>query len=333
VKRLLLLGVVFLLPLVPNLAAAPALAAERAVVNAQSENDLFGNGDDRHYTNGLKFSIFYPADVQLRPVSGAAARIPFFEPGTNLRFSLGIGQNIYTPDDITRKFPDPRDRPYAGWLYGSVGMTSEHEDGLLEILELDLGIVGPESFAEDVQTTWHEWIDTTRPEGWAHQLKNEPGIVLFYERKRRAKPHNFTSWLQADFTPHSGLALGNVFTYAAVGATVRIGDGLPTDFGPPRIRPSLPGSGFFDPKGRTYSWYIFAGVEGRAVARNIFLDGNTFTDSASVDRKVLVGDAQLGIVVTIRQVRLAYTQIFRTREFDNQREADNFGALSLSYAF
>jgi len=36
--------------------------------------------------------------------------------------------------------------------------------------------------------------------------------------------------------------------------------------------------------------YLFAFVDGRAVGRDIFLDGNTFTDSHSVTRKTFVGD-------------------------------------------
>ena len=37
-----------------------ALAAQGGVINAQTENDLFVNGGDRHFTNGLRFSWFTP---------------------------------------------------------------------------------------------------------------------------------------------------------------------------------------------------------------------------------------------------------------------------------
>lgn len=68
-------------------------------------------------------------------------------------------------------------------------------------------------------------------------------------------------------------------------------------------------------------------------ARNIFLDGNTFRDSRSVDKEPLVGDLQFGIAVTWRNVRLSYTHVLRTREFKTQGEADDFGAFSLSVRF
>jgi hypothetical protein len=81
------------------------------------------------------------------------------------------------------------------------------------------------------------------------------------------------------------------------------------------------------------AWYAFASVQGRGVAHDIFLDGNTFASSHSVDKHLLVGDAQVGIVVIYGGVRLAATQIFRTREFKGQRQADRFGAISLSANF
>ena len=81
-----------------------------------------------------------------------------------------------------------------------------------------------------------------------------------------------------------------------------------------------------------FNWYLFAGVDGRAVARNIFLDGNTFRDSHSVDKEIFVGDIQMGIVLTKGDVRLGYTHVFRSREFKTQKESyQQFGAVSLSF--
>ena len=58
--------------------------------------------------------------------------------------------------------------------------------------------------------------------------------------------------------------------------------------------------------------HVLAGIDGRAVARNIFLDGNTFRDSRS----------------------LGYTHVLSTREFESQDGArHDFGAFSLSMEF
>lgn len=127
-------------------------------------------------------------------------------------------------------------------------------------------------------------------------MENELGINLFYEQARRLNKNIFLNSLEYDVIPHFGGSLGNVFTYAAAGLTVRIGPDLDEDFGSPRIRPSLPGGGFFRSK-KGFNWYLFAGIEGRLILHNIFLDGNTFSSSHSVDKKLWVGDLQAGLAI------------------------------------
>ena len=217
-----------------------------------------------------------------------------------------------------------------------VGLISDHRvrDGALQSnrldsLDLSLGIVGPDSFAEQTQTAVHKWIGSPRPEGWHSQLRNEPGILLTYNRKWQAQ-YFFDVWnLGVELSPHVGGSLGNVLTALSAGATLRFGRDLPSDYGPPLIQPSLPGSGFFHPE-QAFGWYLFAGIEGRLVLHNIFLDGNTFADSPSVDREPWVGDIQAGLVLTWRDVRLSFTNIFRSDEFSGQDASTEFGSISLS---
>lgn len=78
---------------------------------------------------------------------------------------------------------------------------------------------------------------------------------------------------------------------------------------------------------------MFAGLDGRAVARNIFLDGNTFSDSHSVDKKPLVGDATAGVAFTLGDYRLSYSLNARSKEFDGQDGRSVFGAMTLSTRF
>ncbi|MFZ5931925.1 MAG: lipid A deacylase LpxR family protein [Pseudomonadota bacterium] len=159
-------------------------------------------------------------------------------------------------------------------------------------------------------------------------LENEPGVILTYERKWR-KIYEFSPFgLGTDFTPHVGFNLGNINTDGSAGATLRLGYDLPADYGPPRIRPSQPGSDFFIPT-KTLGGYLFTTVDARAVARNIFLDGSTFKDSPHVNKKKLVNSLQLGAAVTYGQTRLSYTHVLLTREYTTQRRKAAFGALTL----
>ncbi len=328
VRRRIYIAAAVLVAMAPRWAAA---GEERGIVSLQIENDLFGSGTDRNFTHGTRISWLSPEDDVPAWVADAADHTTLFAPGGRRRVSYELGQNMFAPEDLSQTALIVNDRPYAGWLYGGVGLVSD--TGMrLDKLSLNIGVVGPASFAEDVQKQVHRMIDSPRPNGWEHQLRNEVGVVLNYERAWRAFHRFNLAGLGVDITPRLGGALGNIYTYAAAGATLRVGAHLPNDYGPPRIRPSLPGSDFFSSE-EGIGWYLFVGVEGRAVARNIFLDGNTFTSSHSIDKKTFVGDLQAGLAVTVGDVRVSYTFVFRTREFKEQKTADGFGSINLSYRF
>jgi len=317
---------------------SPTSAEERTgqpdAVTLQVENDLFGSGSDRHYTQGMRFSWLPSPDKVPDWVRDGFLLIPGIDAKDRLTFVFAVGQNMYTPEDISRSSPDPADRPYAGWLYGTVGVAVEDaQRNLLHNAALDLGVVGPLSLAGPTQKMWHKLIGSPRPHGWSHQLDNEPGIVLTYEaRMRQSLTAAVTEGIEVDVTPKAGVALGNIFTYGAAGASLRVGQNLDLDYGPPFIRPSLPGAGLVKRRDE-WGWYLFAGIEGRAVARDIFLDGNTFSDSPSVDRKDFTGDLQFGAVATFNQFRVSFTQILRTEEFEGQNGGDHFGSIALTFLF
>lgn len=331
-RRTALSAVVAAALLAWSLPSGAAEEPEAGTLSLVFENDLFYD-TDRNYTNGVRAAwLSAPAGTPAW-ARDAVRWFPLFPDSGTVRTSYAVGQNMYTPDDIALRDPPLDDRPYAGWLYGSIGLIAE-TGRRLDQLELTLGVVGPASLAEQTQKFIHEITDSQEPRGWDTQLENEPGVVLTYQRSWRGFVSESVSGFGFGFdaTPHVGGALGNVFTYANAGLMLRFGQRLPLDYGPPRIQPSLPGSGFFVPQDG-FGWYLFAGVEGRAVARNIFLDGNTFRDSRSVDKEPLVGDLQFGIALTWSNVRLSYTHVLRTREFETQDEADDFGAFSLSVRF
>jgi lipid A 3-O-deacylase len=303
-----------------------------AIITLAYENDIFA-GEDNNYTNGMRFSYISPEKGVPQWLDTMAHTLPFFPDKGHARWGLSFGQNMYTPNDITLTNPPTDDQPYAGWLYGTAALVNDYDDRL-DTFQITLGMVGPASGARQVQRFVHDYItNSPEPMGWDHQLKNEPGIVVTYQRKWRNLYELSPFGFGTDFSPSVGANVGNIYTDASVGGVVRFGYDLPSDYGPPLIKPSLSGSDFFLDNGQRFGWYLFAGVEGRAVARNIFLDGNTFRDSASVDKENFVGSAQLGMAITYDDARLAYTHVFNTREFETQQEPNQYGAVTLSVRF
>lgn len=333
-KRLVGSSAVSMIGSLATVLAAPAAFGDAPpatpILTLIVENDD-PSGNDRHYSSGMAL-VWVPArDSTAEWAQRLARQLPWYSGEGQVRDGYAIGQNLYTPSDLSLANPPLDDRPYAGWLYGSVALAIE-TGPQLDQLSLTLGVVGPASLAGQAQKLGHEITGNAKPQGWDTQLDNEPGIVLTYQRSWRALAATTRLGIDADLTPHFGAALGNVYTYANGGLTLRYGQDLQLDYGPPRIQPGVQGSAFFVPAGG-FAWYLFAGFEGRAVVRNIFLDGNTFRDSRSVDKAPLVRDLQYGIVLRWRDVRMSYTHVERSREFRTQDEPDEFGSLSISVDF
>ena len=316
-----------------TMAAIPAWASEKSgtdTLTVMLENDLFYNSD-HDYTNGVALAWVPAAQSPPRWALDIAHLIPWFPAQGEVHYGYGVGQNMYTPRNISLANPPLDDRPYAGWLYGVMGMgvaTGKQ----LDLLTLTLGMVGPASYAEQSQKFVHKVMGAPEPRGWNTQLRNEPGLLVTYQRSWRELSNTRLAGLDLDLTPHVGGALGNVYTYGNAGLTVRYGRNLPLDYGPPRIQPSVPGSGSFRSPPE-FGWYLFGGFDARAVAHNIFLDGNTFQSSRSVAKEPLVGDLQWGVVMSWEGMRVSYTHVVRTREFKTQIGHTQFGALSASFAF
>lgn len=322
----------------------------RNIFTFQVENDVFNRigRSDRDYTNGVRFGWLSPALPDLPDPLARLTTFPTFfgeAPVSSVTRRVGIsfGQNLYTPQDTETSAPIPNDRPYSAWLYSSFALqqtykrfdprTNKEEPVRLDTLQLDLGLIGPAAGGEFVQNNFHRLIGVPTANGWANQLHNEPTIGLTFERRWRTNRGVVFEdpKLEYDVVPRLGIALGNAATYASVGGTIRIGKDLRNDFGPARARPALPGSEGFIGKG--FGWYFFFGAGGEAVARNIFLDGNTDGNSLSVTHRPFVGEAQAGIVLLINGMRISYTQVLRTPEFFERDRWDQFGSINVTFRY
>jgi hypothetical protein len=321
------------------MAHIPAAAAEpepsSGVLSVHFDNDYFLD-TDQNYTSGFRLAYLAPMGPT-HPLRPLARALPLGE--GEFRVTYSLGQKIFTPRDIHQTQLITTDQPYAAYLYGGIALESERprEGGhrILDSVELQIGVVGPHAYGEEVQQWAHRLFGSDEPMGWGNQLNDELAINLYYDRiwggwygaANGPEEGNY----RVELSPYVGAALGNVYTYLSAGATLRVGQNIPPHDGPPSIRPGPPGTDYFKPA-PDLRWYVYVALEGRAVARNIFLDGNTVTDSHSVDKNGLVGELRFGLAVLLGRYRLTYTKVNGSEEFQGQT-SNRYGALTLSVAF
>lgn len=309
-----------------------------------AENNNFVVNQDKHYVNGLNFA-YLSAPLSFnqgwadRNAMAVENDLPWLFPGGaqiyDRRYEwTALGQQMFTPADKNVATPNPMDRPYAGWLYTGVSLLQDRDAHRLEDLSASIGVVGPAAFARQVQNSFHKVFGYGNANGWDHQLHNEPAVTLGYLRKWRfgrtlSPAHDFG----VDLVPELGATVGNVLTYAEATALLRIGTGLDAGYGPRVLQPGLAGGGYFNPDRVARRWgvNVFGGIQQRAVGRNIFLDGNSYQSSPSVDKYTFVHDEVFGFsAFGWRSVRAELTYVRRSREFHTQRGDDRYGSINLS---
>jgi len=317
--------------LAAGLAGSLAAAAEEGegaprawAAGIRWENDMVAD-HDRFYTNGAVLSLAHTGRSWADPVFN---RLPW---GAGRRtVTYGISQLMFTPEDTSRPIPDPADRPYAGVLTFGLGLHVERGERY-HGLKLLLGVVGPWAGAGETQRGVHRLLGTSIPQGWDAQIRNEPVANLAYEHRRKYRLLGRQEGWGLEFLPVAGVALGNLFTQAQAGGVVRLGYRIPDDFGITLLR----GIGELPPPASRSALGVFvhAGGGGNLVLRDLTLDGNTVKDSPSVDKKLLVPIAVLGLGFGGPRFLATFSYAYTGKEFEGQRGTGQFGALLLNYFF
>ena len=137
-----------------------AVAQKGQEIGIISDNDLYTSSvNDKYYTNGLE--LYYRRLGQDE------------NPEINKRqYEFKIGQYIYNPH--TRFAEDIRriDRPFAGYLFAEAGRNLFYQNQSVLKTNLQLGYVGPNSFAKEAQEVFHDVFGYKRIYGWDSEIRN-----------------------------------------------------------------------------------------------------------------------------------------------------------------
>lgn len=204
--------------ILPCLAAllvlAPALDAQTVrAVEVATDNDAYtfwtpNSRPDEEYTHGIWVAVDVDAAPGWRRLAGARkpcrADAAMGEACLSTRFVLG--QKLFTPR-VDAPVPVPGERPYAGWLFASATARVSAPRRRRE-LGVELGVTGEPSLGQAVHTLFHRVAGFRDPEGWRHQRRFEPGVVLRYNERRLVAERRVGGVRVAELVPEWGAAAG-----------------------------------------------------------------------------------------------------------------------------
>ncbi len=88
----------------------------------------------------------------------------------NVLLSFKIGNEIYTPKDLSSFNTADFDRPFAGWLFGAIEVATINESSA-NFLTFETGITGNESLSGDLQVWFHEVLGLDNFTSWEEEIE------------------------------------------------------------------------------------------------------------------------------------------------------------------
>lgn len=300
-----ILNVLLLLILI---SANTTTKAQDHLIRIYEDNDLLNvlsEASDDAYTNGLRLDYYYTKDHKSKffldrwmPKAGKDA--------VNT-FGWSAMQLMFTPEYITKTNPDRDDYPYAGALFATHSLHSSNPVKKYNLQsELLVGVMGPASMADKMQTFVHRVIGNDRPMGWQYQLPNAALVNLNFaiEKMLFHQQH----WLEV-IGGGTG-TLGTMTDGLSAYSIIRFG----------KMNPYFDGAiGQFSGK-KQFQLYFFARPELRWLGYNALVDGAAFrgksdyykasdaTEISPNTNRGVEGNFGLGAVLTWKNVGVSFSQ-------------------------
>lgn len=251
-----------ILTLVVGHLAAKAQSAQLFMLSV--DNDLFaGQGQDGAYTSGVRFDFLLEDQKSLN--------------GPVVINNFGLQHIMITPNDISNVKQEPGDYPYAGLLSitYSRGIVDPRRKRSITA-ESVVGILGPYSFAGEVQTELHKLTGSSLPQGWKNQYGT--GVLANVNCSVELGVPRMPKGLEV--VMQSKLFLGTILTGASLQGMVKFGK-MPNHFKSVACRYTCGHS-------RIFQWYGFVSQQMQGIASNTVLtDRRCRISEESSDRRII----------------------------------------------
>ena len=305
---LLLLGTPFL---------GSAQTFDSKQVGVELDNDLYASvKNDRYYTNGI--TLFYS-------YLKAKSSVSLLKKTTEFR----LGQYIYTPRTRLANAIKDNDRPFAGYLFGEVNQTYFMANHTVYQGAVQIGYLGPNSYAEEVQNGLHEAFSLRHVEGWQNQIKNTFTLQTQFRFSHKLFP-NATS-------PHIDVHFQGQATVGTLQAAVN--SGFFARIGWKNLQP-IAHSNFYSSgalgTSKTKELYFFIHPSLQYQAYDATVQGSLFGTQSPVELDLIPWrwHTAVGIKYRYNRFNCHYTFVYRSKEVDHPTNTGYYyGSIGLAYNF
>lgn len=308
----------------------------------QFYNDFFA-GTDQHFTNGL--SLSWLDDTYKHQEDSSISAYSDFVIGSfeiiapngldslqNYSAGINISQMIITPKDTTIKTPQYNDIPYAGYLALDFYIFEWDKKSFNEY-RVSLGVVGPNSGAEQTQNLFHSMIGSSDAEGWDTQLGTKYTLNAFYRYGEISWKLNRVGSLSMDWFNHIGFEAGNFNISTFVGTMFRIGDNYAQNFnvGYPYLKEE---AGLLEVTNiqKGFGWSLSTGLNGSIQGCSYIID-KAKDSGYDISERTIKASLYLGVSFFYNVHKLSYFYQSQTPYTNQQTSYDTYGSIVYSYKF
>lgn len=284
-----IIATAMLAALVPLAASAQTQASPSLQVAWDNDYLIFkGDGTDRYYTNGVRVEYFF------RPKKRNFLQHVLLQVADDdNRYGWGLAQHMFTPSRIDIAEVQPDDRPYAGALFAIHSLRSmDCTKRMTVATEMNIGVTGPLSMADQAQTWVHGAIGYTIPEGWGNQVPND--LILNYNLEVEREVVNVPGKLIV-----SGIMdafVGTLYDAMGAGFSLRMG----------RVRSPYDAPSEASNGGIKHQLYLLMRPTARVIYYNALLQGGIIHHITASEDGYTLGKDQLERISAFTEVGLVY---------------------------
>jgi hypothetical protein len=278
------------------------------------DNDYFA-ATDENYTQGYNFELV-SSNFEKNPINALFFKCDTVN--TKVKYGLAIEHIGFTPNNYASPNIQLLDRPFAAAIYLKSFYIATNTTSKIRVTSsLNIGLIGPGAFGEEMQVGIHEATGNKIPRGWKNQIKND--LVLNYDLgiEKQLFEYNRLFSIQAN----GNLKLGTLFTSASIGASTQIG-----------IINSVYQS---QKSNKAFRLYFYSEIKGAFVGYDASLQGGLFNRNspytiASKDLRRFTAQLNYGIVLKTRTMYFEYTRTSITREISSVSAA-SWGGIKVGF--